>query len=92
VLFRSLTIPLTAGIVEVPFTIPVEDNNGAAFAFTMDDLALLYVNNTDIDSPVIGIVPGYNLSGAVVRVVLSAEVPEDSDYEVVAIFRKTVLS
>lgn len=89
---KKITVALEEGDAEVPFSIPTADDADEAFAFTMDDLALLYINNADIDSPVIGLVPGYNLSGAVLRVVLSAAIPVDSTYELVAIFRRTVLS
>jgi hypothetical protein len=89
---RKMTIPLTAGATEIPFTIPDEDDDEDAFAFTIDDLALCYVNNDDVDSPIVGIIPGYNLSGAVLRIALSAAVPEDSTYELVVIFRRTVIT
>jgi hypothetical protein len=89
---RHVTVPLEEGMTEVPFAIPTDDDDSNEFAFEMDDLALLYINNTDVDSPVVGLVPGYNLSGATVRVVLSAEIPVDSTYELIAIFRRTTLS
>ena len=88
---KKVTVALTAGETEVPFTIPTTDSNGDAFDFSIDDLALCYINNADAESPIIGIVPGYNISGAVMRIVLSAAVPEGSTYELVAIFRRTVI-
>jgi hypothetical protein len=89
---NKTTIPLTEGVTEIPFAIPEEDDNEDEFEFTIDDLALLYINNADVESPVIGLVPGYNISGGIVRVVLSDEIPEDSTYELVAIFRRTIIS
>jgi hypothetical protein len=89
---KKIIVALEEGDTEVPFAIPTEDDDENEFAFSMDDLALIYVNNADDSSPIVGVVPGYNLSGATIRVVLSAEIPAGSSYELVAIFRRTTLS
>jgi len=89
---KKITTALTEGVTEVPFTIPTTDDNDDLFAFNIDDLALLYINNIDDESPVIGVVPGYNVSGGVIRIVLSAAIPAESEYELVAIFRRTIVS
>lgn len=87
----KVTIALEEGSTEGAFTIPTQDDNSVAFPFTIDDLSIMYINNLDTDAPFVGIVPGVNLSGAVVRVALSSPIPSDSDYELVAVFRHTSL-
>jgi hypothetical protein len=83
---RTVTIPLEENDTEVAFSIPTTDDNDLAFAFAMADLTLIYVDNADTEMPFVGIVPGFNVSGAVVRVTLSAPLTT-SAYSLVAIFK-----
>ncbi len=88
----TVTVPLEEGDTEGTFTIPTETDDGVLFAFEMKDLSLIYVNNMDEAAPIVGVVPGLNVAAPIVRLALSAAIPAESSYELVAVFRRTVVS
>jgi hypothetical protein len=88
----TVTVDLEEGDTESVFSIPTETDSEVAFAFAMKDLSLIYVNNADVESPIVGVVPGLNIDGPLVRLALSAAIPAESEYQLVAIFRRTVVS
>lgn len=87
----TVTVAIGTGESDVAIPIPTEDDDETEVAFTIADLKIVYVNNLDEEAPVIGLVTGYQLSGATVRALLTEAAAEDNDYEIVAIFEKLIL-
>lgn len=88
----KVTTNLTQGVADITFSIPTVSNTGALTAFTLDDLKIVYVNNLDAASPVIGFVPGLVVNNPVIRVVLSSPPAANNNYQLVAVFEKVVIS
>jgi len=88
----TVTVDLEEGDTESVFSIPTETDALETFAFAMKDLSLIYINNADEEMPFVGLVPGFNITGPVVRIALSAAIPVDSTYQLIAIFRRTTVS
>tara|TARA_R110000868_G_scaffold81743_1_gene231172 strand:- start:29993 stop:30685 length:693 start_codon:yes stop_codon:yes gene_type:complete len=90
---RKLVLPVVEGDNNLVFEIPTEDDNEVAVAYTIDDLKIIYVNNLDVLSPVIGVIPGLSdEGGGAIRVLLTAAPVEDSDYEVIVLFEKLAIA
>lgn len=88
-----LTLPVVDADDNVSFTIPVVDDLGNSVAFTIEDVKIIYVNNLDAASPVVGVVPGLTAEGGgAMRVVLTSQPADGSVYEVIVIFEKVIVS
>jgi hypothetical protein len=83
---KKITVQLVDGETNISVTLPTTDSTGAAFAFTLDDLKIFYINNLDDESPVLSVLPGLSVFGTVIRVLCTTAPIEGSNYQLVMVF------
>lgn len=84
--YKKITVALVDGETNIAIPIPTTNSEGAAFAFTLDDLKTFYVLNLDEAAPLISVLPGIVDDAGTLRVVASSAPEVGSDYQLVMVF------